>query len=66
MIGTAGTGFEYRQTEQWQQTMTLAYIEIELGSGEKILHQMWTSNIGRVMWRPIVEISKYFAETGNT
>jgi hypothetical protein len=60
MIGPAGTGFDPPQ-EAWTATTSLAFVEID---GKRILHQWWTSNIGRSMWRPVVEITRYFAETG--
>jgi len=47
--------------EIWQRTLSLAFIEID---GKKILHQLWQSDCGRSMWKPIVEISKQAAETG--
>jgi len=57
----AGQNFTRPDAESWQRTSTLAFIEID---GAKILHQLWQSDLGRSMWKPIVEISRVGAETG--
>lgn len=62
-IQSGGQSFQHNLTETWSPTMTLAFIEID---GRKILHQWWTSSAGRTAWRPVIEISKYFADTGET
>lgn len=59
---SGGQQFTRPNAETWQRTMALAFIEID---GQKILHQLWVSDLGRPMWRPIVEIDKQAAETGH-
>jgi hypothetical protein len=60
MIGRGGQTYT-GNPESWSPTMTLAFIHID---DKKILHQWWISSAGRSEWRPVVEISRHFAETG--
>ena len=60
-IGASGINFN-SPGETWEPTKQLAFIEID---GKKILHQWWVSSACRTEWKPVPEISSYFANTGN-
>jgi hypothetical protein len=55
-------GMPYRNPEEtWEPTMHLAFFAIyddpiDSTRAVRKLHQLWRSNIGRQMWRPVVEM----------
>ena len=61
-IGKTGLGFT-EPSESWMCTNTLAYIDTP--EAHDVLHQLWVSSLGRVMWKAIPKISPYNAEQVN-
>lgn len=69
-----GTSYAAPGTETWEPTMHLAFFAVrddpEPGAAltaaylaerpaVRKLHQQWRSNIGRVRWRPVVEMDPH-------
>lgn len=64
--GTAYTGNAYDRPyeEVWSPTIHLRFIQQDAPVGPKMLYQLWQSNIGRTVWRPVPETLPSDIENG--
>ena len=62
IAGQAGTPYLAPQ-ETWEPTMHLAFFKVpfltEPADKVRILHQLWRSNLGRQVWRPVPEMDPH-------